>query len=364
MLLLRPMSKKAKLWIFLVWSPLVALLLVGSMVYYKINIWKYEGPAQEFLIKPGESFARINYHLQEQGLISSAKLFYRYSQINDLLSKFKSGKYIIEPNSNMVDVANTLIYGHSINKLFTIPEGKNLYEIGKQLASENIVPYDEFVTKAKDARFVKDLGLPAATVEGYLFPDSYNFPPNSSVEEIIRIMVKQFKKKTSHIDFQSAPLAPHDVIVLASVVEKETGAESERAIIAGVFYNRLKKSMPLQSDPTTIYGIWESFSGNLSKKDLQQETPYNTYRIRGLPAGPICNPGLKAIEAVMKPEQHNYIYFVSQNDGTHQFSQSYEDHQKAVNSYQRNPLAREGKSWRDLNKKEGQAPTKNAQLSP
>ncbi len=335
----------------------MALVLLGGLVYYKINIWKYEGPAQEFLIKPGESFARINFHLQEQGLISSPKLFYRYAQLNDLLSKFKSGKYIIEPNSTMVDVADTLIYGHSINKLFTIPEGKNLYEIAEMLAKENIAPYDDFVAMAKNAGFVKELELPAATVEGYLFPDSYNFPPNSSVKEIIKIMVKDFRKKTEHIDFQNAPLAPHDVVVLASIVEKETGAENERPIIAGVFYNRLKKSMPLQSDPTTIYGIWENFSGNLSKKDLQQETPYNTYKLKGLPAGPICNPGVKAIEAVLKPESHKYLYFVSHNDGTHQFSASYEDHQKAVNSYQRNPEARNGKSWRDLGKKEAQTAT-------
>ncbi len=357
------MSKKAKLWIFLFWSPLIAFLLLGGTIYYKINIWKYEGPAQEFLIKPGESFARINYHLQEQGLISSAKLFYRYAQLNDLLGKFKSGKYIIEPNSNMIDVANILIYGHSINKLFTVPEGKNLYEIAEMLASENIVTKKDFIKKAKDANFVKELGLPAATVEGYLFPDSYNFPPNSSAEDIIRIMVKLFKKRTEHLDFQNGPLAAHDLIILASIVEKETGAGNERPIIAGVFYNRLKKSMPLQSDPTTIYGIWEIFSGNLSKKDLQQETPYNTYRIKGLPAGPICNPGVKALEAVLKPEQHEYLYFVSQNDGTHVFSKSYDDHQKAVNSYQRNPLAREGKSWRDLSKKDGHTATSSLQLT-
>jgi len=344
------MSKKAKLWIFLFWSPLIALTLFVGLVYYKINIWKYEGPAQEFLIKPGESFARINYHLQEQGLISSAKLFYRYAKLADLLSKFKSGKYIIESNSTMLDVADTLIYGHSINKLFTVPEGKNLYEIAQMLASENITSYEDFVKVAKTQKFVKELDLPAATVEGYLFPDSYNFPPNSSVKEIIKIMVKNFKKKTEHINFHNARLAPHDIIILASIVEKETGAGSERPTISGVFFNRLDKGMPLQSDPTTIYGIWENFNGNLTKKDLQQETPYNTYKLRGLPAGPISNPGLKAIEAILKPETHKYLYFVSHNDGTHQFSVTYEEHLKAVNSYQRNPEARQGKSWKDLEK--------------
>lgn len=138
------------------------------------------------------------------------------------------------------------------------------------------------------------------------------------------------------------------MIVLASIVEKETGAKVERPTIAGVFHNRLNKRMRLQSDPTTIYGIWERYKGNIRKSDLLEETPYNTYKIPSLPVGPICNPSLEAIKAVIKPEEHNYLFFVSKNDGTHVFTEKYSDHNSAVNEFQKNSKSREGKSWRNL----------------
>jgi UPF0755 protein len=138
------------------------------------------------------------------------------------------------------------------------------------------------------------------------------------------------------------------VIILASVVEKETGAKVERPMIAGVFTNRLKKNMRLQSDPTTVYGIWSRYKGNIRKADLLELTPYNTYKIPALPLGPISNPSLEAIQAVLNPETHSYLYFVSKNDGTHVFSKTYQDHEKAVEDFQRNSKARQGKSWRNL----------------
>jgi UPF0755 protein len=138
------------------------------------------------------------------------------------------------------------------------------------------------------------------------------------------------------------------VIILASVVEKETGAKIERPAIAGVFTNRLKKRMRLESDPTTIYGIWQRYTGNIKKADLLEYTPYNTYKVPALPQGPISNPSLEAISAVLKPEQHEYLFFVSKNDGTHVFTRNYQEHLKAVDDFQRNSRARQGKSWRDL----------------
>jgi UPF0755 protein len=161
-------------------------------------------------------------------------------------------------------------------------------------------------------------------------------------------MIDLFNKKTEKIDFTHPFLNKHQVIILASVVEKETGAKFERPAIAGVFTNRLKKRMRLESDPTTIYGIWHRYQGNIKKADLQEMTPYNTYKIPALPAGPICNPSLEAIEAVLKPQPHNYYFFVSKNDGTHIFTTTYAEHEKAVDAWQRNSHARQGKSWRDL----------------
>ena len=163
-------------------------------------------------------------------------------------------------------------------------------------------------------------------------------------------MVKHFFKKWQTLNLNVSSQKRHDLITLASIIEKETGASFERPTISGVFHNRLKKRMRLQSDPTTIYGIYEKFTGNLRKKHLLQKTPYNTYKIFGLPLGPISNPGLESLKAAITPKKHNYLYFVSKNDGTHKFSRNYKDHLKAVTAFQKNRAARKGKSWRDLHK--------------
>jgi UPF0755 protein len=161
-------------------------------------------------------------------------------------------------------------------------------------------------------------------------------------------MIDLYKERTKELNFDHPFLNRHQVFILASVVEKETGAKFERPMIAGVFTNRLKKRMRLQSDPTTVYGIWSRYTGNIRKADLLELTPYNTYKIPALPLGPIANPSFEAIQAVLSPAQHDFLYFVSKNDGTHIFSKTYQDHEKAVDDYQRNAKARQGKSWRDL----------------
>jgi UPF0755 protein len=230
-----------------------------------------------------------------------------------------------------------------------------LYLLSDILKAEKIIENKaDFIRLAKDPQFVKSLGIPSERVEGYLYPDTYRFTPKSDPKDIITAMVSVFRKKTDRLDFSKAPqdLNEFQVLTLASVVEKETGAAQERPLIAGVFINRLKKRMRLQSDPTTIYGIYESFDGNLRKRDLLQKTPYNTYKIPALPKGPISNPGLLSIKAVLNPDAHQFLYFVSLNNGRHYFSKTYKEHKGAVEKYQKNWKARSGKSWRDLNKKE------------
>jgi UPF0755 protein len=161
-------------------------------------------------------------------------------------------------------------------------------------------------------------------------------------------MVQQFRKRVGDTAKGHPFLSAHEVVVLASVVEKETGAKEERPQIASVFTNRLRKRMRLESDPTTIYGMWERYTGNIRKDDLLQLTPYNTYKIPALPLGPIANPSFEAIQAVMAPATTEYLFFVSKNDGTHQFTTNYADHQRAVDEWQRNRSNRAGKSWRQL----------------
>lgn len=338
-------------WVFVIAAPAFAFALAALMVYYMMAIWTYQGKPVVFEVKPGEGFSKINGRLHHQGLISNPKIFHRYAQINGLMTKFKAGQFEIKPKSNMLDVFNTLIEGQSITADATIPEGKNLFEIAEILASGGIIAdKDKFIQLAKSPEIAKELNIPAQRVEGYLYPDTYKFTPKSDEKAVIEAMVQTFRRKTQDLDFSQAPLGlkKHQVVILASVVEKETGASFERPMIAGVFLNRLKKKMRLQSDPTTIYGIWEEFNGNLRKTDLLNKTPYNTYKIPALPEGPISNPGLSSIKAVLNPEEHSYLYFVSQNDGTHVFSKTYKDHREAVEKYQKNSQARKGKSWRDL----------------
>jgi len=349
---------KKYLWIFLIGSPLLAMGLVALRIYYSVVIWTYNGKDQQFVIKSGETFSRINYRLHKEGLISNAKLFHRYAQVNGFITKLKAGQFMIKNDANMLQVVDTLLHGSAITTTVTIPEGKNLYEIAKLLQSKKITLAEEFIKVAKNPKYTKKFNIHADTFEGYLYPDTYKFTANSTAHEIIKIMVTNFKNKVKGINLEQKNFSKHKTITLASIVEKETGASHERPIIAGVFLNRLKKGMRLQSDPTTIYGIYENFNGNLRKKDLLGYTPYNTYKVNGLPAGPISNPGLEAIQAVLNPSKHHYLYFVSKNDGTHIFTKSYKDHLTAVKKWQMNRQNRKGKSWRDLKKTKVPTPLK------
>jgi len=341
------MNKKL---LFFVWAPLLACVLLTAQIYYLLAVRDYDGPEKPFVVNPGEGFGSVNYRLHKEGLNSSKKLLYQYAKIRGLMTKIKVGAFRIQPGSTTIETFHTLIYGTPELDQVTIPEGKNMFQVGKILENKSITTYKNFIATCKDRNFLKQIGIPANTAEGYLYPDSYKFIKNTSPKTIIKAMYRTFKKKTKQLDFQSSPLSQHEVIILASVVEKETGASFERPQIAGVFHNRLKKRMRLQSDPTTIYGIYENFNGNLRKKHLLEKTPYNTYKIPALPIGPISNPGLEAIRAVISPTKHSYLYFVSQNDGTHAFTKTYEDHLKAVAKFQLNRANRKGKSWRDLKK--------------
>ncbi len=344
------MTKK-HLFIFLVLVPLLACSAVAVQIYYSIAVWKYDGPEKTFVIKPGEGFSKINHHLATEDIISSSKLFYRYNKIYNRLNSFKAGNYIIKPGINMLGVIDLLTTGKGQTISVTIPEGKNLFQIAEILESDKITNKEDFIKLSKNPDFVSTLGIPASRVEGYLYPETYHFAKNTPASTVIRTMVNTFNDKTSAVDFSKSKLSKHSVIILASVVEKETGASFERPQIAGVFTNRLKKKMRLQSDPTTIYGIWENYNGNLRKKHLLERTEYNTYKIPALPIGPISNPGIESIKAVLNPEKHNYLYFVSKNDGTHIFSETYKQHRNAVYEFQKNSKNRKGKSWRDLKQK-------------
>jgi UPF0755 protein len=342
------MIKKTLLAIFLV-GPLLGLGLASIHIYIVLNSGP-SGETKEFEIAPGETFPQINYRLHKQGLISNTRIFHYYTKYQNKLNKFKSGVYAIQKGQSMIDILEELTNGKSLLTNTTIPEGKNLYQIADILKSEKIISNKKnFIKLAQKSDYLlKKYGITAQTSEGYLYPNTYNFSKNMSSNKVLEALIDQHFISTKDINFKHPKLSRHQIIILASVVEKETGAKFERPLIAGVFLNRLQKKMRLQSDPTTIYGIYETFDGNLRRSDLRNKTSYNTYAIAGLPIGPISNPGKDAINAVLKPEKHDFLYFVSKNNGTHVFSKTYKEHEKAVNYWQKIKSNREGKSWRDL----------------
>lgn len=328
----------------------VPLLVVGAIGGYASILFTktYTGPDKTFVVRTGDTFGKINQRLYQEGLISDKRLFHYYAKYKNVLTKFRAGDFTIPRGSNMAQVLDTLVYGQPNLKSITIPEGKNMYEIAKLLEAQGITNEKDFLEAVQHPDLISKLEIQANSLEGYLFPETYRFAPNTPAKLVAKSMIDLFVERTKSLDFKHSFLSRHQIVILASVVEKETGAKFERPMIAGVFTNRLKKRMRLQSDPTTVYGIWGRYKGNIRKADLLEITPYNTYKIPALPAGPISNPSLEAIQAVLAPEDHDFLYFVSKNDGTHVFSKTYKDHEKAVDDFQRNAKAREGKSWRQL----------------
>lgn len=279
-----------------------------------------------------------------------------YLKVNQFERSLKPGEYRFEVGESYKDVVSDLVEGKVVTYKVTIPEGYNSFEVAELLAKKGFIdsPKKFLDLVFSRTRASRRLGNNAYGFEGYLFPTTYELSKSMSEADILELMVAIFEKEYSSLAKKYVlpqGMDKHDLVTLASVVEKETGAAWERPLIASVFYNRLKKSMRLQSDPTTIYGEWVQ-SGkrlmNIRKSHLQRKTPYNTYAVSGLPRGPIANPGSKALEAVLNPKKSDFLYFVSKNDGTHYFSKSYREHQNAVRDYQLRRSARKGKSWRDL----------------
>jgi UPF0755 protein len=336
----------------------LAFLIAGYLIYQISFVDSVIEEDKIFAVQSGESFGSVNFRLYADGLIANKTLFFKLAQIQKKTNMLKLGRFLIPHHTSMNGVLTILTSGQPISEQVLIPEGKNMYEIAVILEHSGICKAQKFLQLVKDPTFITRLGIDQITLEGYLYPETYSFSKDTTAETVIKTMVDTFNHKTRVINFTHSLLKNrHEVLTLASIVEKETGAKFERPIIAGVFVNRLLKKIRLQSDPTTIYGIFQTYKGNLSKKNLLQNTPYNTYTIDGIPPGPICSPGIQAIQAVLNPTQHSFYYFVSKNDGTHVFSKTYQDHLKAVKNFQLNRQAREGRSWREYREKDTQ-PTK------
>lgn len=342
----------------------IATIVIGIGAYKLVRFWASAPAIQAepkvvfYEVKTNKSAQTIARELAMQGIISDPKLFYWYARLTGKTRKIKAGDYRLTDRMSPSEVMAILTSGISYGIPLTVPEGYNYDQIAQVLESLRPGSGKRFTELCADQKFIATLGLQPApeTLEGYLFPETYLVSPKTTEEEIIRQMVRKYRGVfTPELArrAQEIGMTEHQVVTMASIVEKETGAKQERPMIASVFHNRLKKKMRLQSDPTVVYGV-KDYTGNITRRHLEAHTPYNTYVIPGLPPGPIANPGAEAIKAVLYPAESNYLYFVSHNDGTHEFTATYEDHRKAVVRFQLDPKAREGKSWRNLNHASGQ----------
>jgi len=275
--------------------------------------------------------------LQEKQLIRSALAFRLLARFQGKDTLVKSGEYELSPSMAPQAILDKMVRGDMFRRRVTIKEGMTLTDIATALKDAGIIETAQFQAVLSDSAFIKEQGIDGSSFEGYLFPETYDFPRNTPAKKIITAMREQFEKRWSTDWTQRAQileLTKHQVLTLASIIEKESGNFDEQPIIASVFHNRLLRKMRLQADPTVIYGI-KNFNGNITKQDLTTSTPYNTYMIDGLPPGPIANPGINAIKAALYPADTNYLYFVGNGQGAHIFSETLEAHNVAVNQYQR-----------------------------
>jgi len=310
----------------------------------------------EFNLAKGMKPYEISYGLERAGLIRNASLMVWYGKLTRAWGRIKAADYEISPSMTPAQILKLLKSGIGIQRALLVREGENIYQVAQSVQNVGLAEADETLRLMKSPEFIAHLGLGAegiASLEGYLFPNTYFYDKRDNVEEILSRMVMAFLRSwTPEDEARAAQLgfSRMQIITLASMIEKETGADFERPIISSVFHNRLKKHMRLQSDPTTIYGMWERYHGNIHKRDLSTPSDYNTYTLPGLPIGPISNPNPASVKAALYPAATDYLYFVSKNDGTHVFSKTYEEHSDWVRRLQMNAAARAGKSWRDLKK--------------
>ncbi len=320
----------------LIFLTLLLFIFGGVGVFVAQNFLRYKNPATvQIYLQKGTSVRFISQKLAEAGVVSDARFFEIYVRLTKQGGAIKSGEYEFTDGLELKAVIDKLVSGAVLRRQVTIPEGYDLRKTGKLLVGKgimNLLDFERFKRRVDWLDGIKG----ASSLEGFLFPDTYSYDSQTSSEMIIKNMVDNFMTRVGMerlVKGAAKGFSPLDVVTLASVIEKETGQADERPLIAGVFFNRLKLGMPLQSDPTVIYGI-ANFNGNLTRADLKRDHPYNTYTRSGLPIGPICSPGLEAIEAVLFPAVTDALYFVGKGDGSHYFSTTLDQHNQAVRYYQ------------------------------
>jgi UPF0755 protein len=329
--------QRVALWAALFFS-LTTIVAGGWFALYVFEKGPISSEGEMIVTIPrGASVKYIGELLGNAGLIHNDIRFSLLAQLTGYSGHLQAGEFLLKTGNRPGKVIKELAFAKPVQHSVTIIEGLRAAEIAAVFGGKGWCDAAKFVSLVHEKQFIESLGFKnIVSLEGYLYPDTYMLTADmKGAERIITMMVRRFSQIWGQlISSVDQEINRSEVVVLASIVEKEAVSGGEQPIIAGVFKNRLARGMRLQSDPTVIYGI-ENFSGKITRKQLQNPTPYNTYSIAGLPVGPICNPGKGALFASLNPAETEYFYFVSKNDGTHQFSISLPEHNRAVRKYQR-----------------------------
>jgi UPF0755 protein len=296
------------------------------------------GPSTETFvdIPPGSSTAHIAQQLESAGIVRNQLAFDVWRWVRR--GKLKAGEYRFDHPAPLAEVYDRIARGDVFTIAVTVPEGSSIFDIASRLEQAGIAKRDEFLHQQMQlTALVADIDPHARTLEGYLFPDTYRFPRRTTPAQIAAAMVRRFRVIAAEIGLKENV---HDVVTLASLVERETAVDAERPVVASVFENRLAKRMPLMTDPSVIYGLElrSLWRGTIYESDLKRDTPYNTYLHAGLPPGPIANPGLRSLRAALDPAQTKYLYFVAAGanpQGKSLFAATLEEHTRNVSGYRK-----------------------------
>jgi UPF0755 protein len=345
----------------IVWLILIAV--IGAVGWFAWAVLTPAAPAgQTFvMLRPGYSTHRIAAELKGAGIIRSEAAFVLWHYVHRKRS-LKAGEYLFDKPANIVDIQKRLRHGDVYFHTVVVPEGYTMFDVARAIESAGLGPADEFLKVAQsDTALIADIAPDARSLEGYLFPDTYDFTRMMTMHEMAAAMVKQFRQVAHQINLIPNANFPQGIslrtvsdpapgtlqssvsnsvertVIMASIVEKETAVPEERPLVASVYYNRLNKKIALDADPSIIYAelLAGTYQGALHHADMQFASPYNTYRYAGLPPGPIGNPGRSALEAAMHPAQSDYYYFVADAQGHHRFARTMEEHNKNVVAYRK-----------------------------
>ena len=333
------------------------LLALVLFVHYQLTIHSTMHSQSEpvkYEVQAGSNLTRIVYDLKRKEYIGSPRYLLIYAKLSGSANKISTGEYLIKPGMSAAEFMDQILVGKVIQYSITLVEGWNIYQLLDVLNADPNITHT--IQGLSHKQIMERVGYPDMHPEGRFYPDTYHFPRGlTDIEFLQRAytamenkLAKEWQTRASGLPYKT----PYEALSMASIVEKETGQPSERQAIAGVFIRRLEKGMRLQTDPTVIYGLLPKFDGNIRRRDLRRDTPYNTYRRRGLPPTPIAMPGGEAIHAAMHPEEGDALYFVSRGDGSHHFSATLEEHNQAVIKYQ---LKGRKKSFSSFDAKTGKA---------